>query len=110
MAQPEVGPQERQEPPTHSLRIPVPGSRPGSTGALPVALSPLRGRTGAELRNQGLRALPLASALVQGRHRGALFHLGYTCQGFPVPPRTAVFPFFRPRTVSAFPQRKTSAP
>lgn len=30
MAQPEVGPQERQEPPTHSLRIPVPGSRPGS--------------------------------------------------------------------------------
>lgn len=86
MAQAEVGPQERQEPPTHSLRIPVPGSRPGSTGALPVALSPLRGRTGAELRNRGLRALPLASALAQGRHRGALFHLGYL-PGIPSPPQ-----------------------
>ena len=85
MAQPEAGPQERQEPPAHFLRIPVPGSRPGSTGALPVALSPLRGRTAAELRNRGLRALPLASALAQGRHRGALFHLGYL-PGIPSPP------------------------
>ena len=86
MAQPEAGPQERQEPPAHFLRIPVPGSRPGSTGVLPVALSPLRGRTAAELRNRGLRALPLASALAQGRHRGALFHLGYL-PGIPSPPQ-----------------------
>lgn len=55
-------------------------------GALPVALSPLRGRTSAELRNRGLRALPLASALARGRRRGALFHL-WCLPGIPSPPQ-----------------------
>lgn len=52
--------------------FPDPNSR---IQALPMALSPHRGREGAEFRSSGFWVETFTSPLAQGRHRSAPFHL-----------------------------------